>query len=190
MLFTVSCKDRILIVMQVEEQDPEEPVNTLPELPIIPPLHRLVSSGTACSLSQRTQILYPFQQEDKQLTENWWFSIMFLSAAFLHIDQIKSNALCCELQNQQHHMYWHVFRKLWRKETCRYCVRTATHYIVCKLVCSKLLHVVKLHPWERSLSSAHHCSPSWGTGGQFMSKLQSRRCHVLRLRTVWKSALY
>lgn len=56
--------------MQVEEQDPEEPMNTLSELPIIQPLHRLASSGTAHSLSQRTQILYPFQQDDKQLTEN------------------------------------------------------------------------------------------------------------------------
>lgn len=140
--------------MQVEEQDPEELMNMLS-----------VSSGTTHSLSQRTQILYPFQQEDKQLTENRWFSIMFFSTAFLHIDQIKSNALCCELQNQQCHMYWHVFCKLRRTETCGYCVRTATHYIVCKLVCSKLLHVVKLHLWERSLPSAHHCSPCWGTGG-------------------------
>lgn len=56
--------------MQVEEQDPEEPMNTLSELPIIRPFHRLASSGTAHSLSQRTQILYPFQQDDKQLTEN------------------------------------------------------------------------------------------------------------------------
>lgn len=149
LLFTISCKGRKLAGMQVEEQDPEEPMNTLSELPIIQPLHRLASSGTAHSLSQRTQILYPFQQDDKQLTENGWFLITFLSTAFLHPDQIKSNQLpyAVNLQNQQHHMYWHVFCELWRKGTCKYCVRTATRYMVCKLVCSKLLHAVKLHPW-------------------------------------------
>lgn len=177
LLLTVGCKGRRHVVKQVEEQDPEELMDKV----ACAALPRLASSGTTRSLSQRTQILYPFQQEDKRLTENWWFSIMFLSIALLHIDQIKSNALCCELQNQQHHMYWHVFCKLWRKEMCRYCVRAATHYIGCKLVCSKLLHVVKLHPWERSLSPACRCSPSWGAGGQLTSKLQSWGCHVLRL---------
>lgn len=73
------------------------------------------------------------------------------------------------------------FSANWRKETCKCCVSTVTHYIVCKLVCFKLWHIVKLHPWESSLSSACHCSASCGTGEQFMSKFQSRRCHFLRL---------
>lgn len=138
-------------------------------------------TGLQChhfSPSQRNHILYPLQQ-DKQLTENWWFSVMFISPAFLHIDQDKPNALCCKLHNQQHvhccHVHWHVFCKLWCKETCRYCVRTATPYTVCKLVCSKLLNAAILNLWERSWLSAH-VHPADIPGGSIWAGSRDATC--------------
>lgn len=47
----------------------------------------------------RAQILYALQ-EDKHLTEKWWFSVIFPSTTFLHTDQFRSSVLCYKLQKQ------------------------------------------------------------------------------------------